>query len=117
VQRYNHNTAVYTFALPDADSFLNLPVSSCIMTRYKGEDGKDVVRPYTPIDTHRKGEIVLMIKTYPEGKMSQFVAHLKPGDTLDVKGPVPKLKYEANMKKKIGSQHNQHTAPMPSLCL
>ena len=102
VTPYNHNSAVYTFALPDASSYLNLPVSSCVMTRTKGADGKDVVRPYTPIDTHRQGEVVLLVKTYPTGVMSQRFAQLKTGDTLDFKGPMPKLKYEANMKKKIG---------------
>ena len=102
VQRYNHNSAIYTFALPDANAFLNLPVSSCIMLRYKGADGKDVQRPYTPIDTHRKGEVVLLIKSYDKGNMSKHVAELKPGDTLDFKGPMPKLKYEANKYKRIG---------------
>ena len=103
VTPYNHNSAIYTFALPDPNAYLNLPVSSCVMMRYKDEgDGKDVVRPYTPIDTHRKGEAVFLIKAYPTGKMSQHLTQLKPGDTLDFKGPMPKLKYEANMKRKIG---------------
>ena len=102
VQPYNHNTALYTFALPDASSSLELPVSSCIMLRCKGPDGKDVVRPYTPVDTHRKGELVLLIKAYPTGAMSQHLVQMRPGDSIDVKGPMPKLKYSANMKKNIG---------------
>eukprot|EP01018_Ginkgo_biloba_P004169 Gb_23345 [translate_table: standard] len=43
-----------------------------------------------------------MIKVYPEGKMSQHFATLKPGDTLEVKGPIEKLLYSPNMKKHIG---------------
>lgn len=42
-----------------------------------------------------------LTQTYPEGKMSQHFAHLKPGDTLDVKGPIEKLPYHPNMKKHI----------------
>lgn len=110
VKPYNHNSSIYTFELPDAKSYLNLPVSSCVMLRYKGADGKDVIRPYTPIDTHRQGEVVLLIKSYEKGNMSKHVTELKPGDTLDFKGPMPKLKYEANMKKKV--RHSIHT-PKP----
>ena len=102
VDRYNHNSAIYTFELPDANSYLNLPVSSCLMLRGKGADGKEAVRPYTPIDTHRKGEVVLLIKSYDKGNLSQYVRQLKPGQTLDFKGPMPKLKYEVNAKKRIG---------------
>lgn len=102
VTPYNHNTQIYTFELPDPNAYLNLPVSSCIMLRYKGADGKDVIRPYTPIDTHRKGEVVLLIKVYEKGNMSKHIEQMQVGDTLDFKGPMPKLKYEANMKKKIG---------------
>ena len=101
VEPYNHNSAIYTFALPDANAYLNLPVSSCIMLRGK-VDGKDVVRPYTPIDTHRKGEVVLLIKSYDKGLLSKYVTQLQPGDTLDFKGPMPKLKYEAGLKRKVG---------------
>ena len=102
VQPYNHNSQIYTFQLPDPSSFLNLPVSSCIMLRGKGADGKEVTRPYTPIDTHRRGEVVLLIKSYDKGNLSKYVTQLKPGDTLDFKGPMAKLKYEANSKKKVG---------------
>ena len=34
--------------------------------------------------------------------MSKHIGSLKPGDELEVKGPVMKLKYEANMKRSIG---------------
>ena len=102
VQPYNHNSQIYTFELPDPDSFLNLPVSSCIYLRGKGADGKDTVRPYTPIDTHRRGEVVLLIKEYEQGNLSKYVTQLKPGQTLDFKGPIPKLEYKPNMKRKIG---------------
>ncbi|MBA0647196.1 hypothetical protein Goklo_015102, partial [Gossypium klotzschianum] len=34
--------------------------------------------------------------------MSQIFATLKPGDVLEVKGPIEKLRYSPNMKKHIG---------------
>ena len=30
----------------------------------------------------------LAVKVYPEGKMSKHIHSLKPGDTLDFKGPI-----------------------------
>jgi len=42
---------------------------------------------YTPIsDPEAKGYFDLLIKVYPDGKMSQHFASLKPGDVLEVKG-------------------------------
>ena len=43
-----------------------------------------------------------MVKGYPEGKMSKHIVQLEPGDTLECKGPIPKLPYKANMKKNLG---------------
>lgn len=33
--------------------------------------------------------------------MSKHIASLKKGDTLEVKGPIPKMKIKPNMKKEI----------------
>ncbi|PPD68584.1 hypothetical protein GOBAR_DD34538 [Gossypium barbadense] len=76
-----------------------------------------VLNSYTPIsDPDAMGHFDLLIKiwgnkclrlhlfvlVYPEGKMSQIFATLKPGDVLEVKGPIEKLRYSPNMKKHIG---------------
>ena len=34
--------------------------------------------------------------------MTTYIHNMKPGDHLEVKGPIPKLPYKANMKKEIG---------------
>jgi len=39
---------------------------------------------------------------YPTGVMSKHMGELKVGDTLDIKGPFPKIPYKPNMKKTIG---------------
>ncbi|KAL6523492.1 NADH-cytochrome b-5 reductase-like protein [Orobanche gracilis] len=58
---------------------------------------------YTPIsDPDAKGYFDLLIKVYPEGNMSQHFAGLKPGDVVEVKGPIEKLRYSPNLKKHIG---------------
>jgi cytochrome-b5 reductase len=103
----NHNTKLFRFKF-DSEEALGLHVASCLLTKAAIGTKKDgspniVIRPYTPISPpDSKGYFDLLIKVYPEGRMSQHIAHLQPGDTLEVKGPIPKLPYKRNMKKEIG---------------
>lgn len=105
--RVSHNTQLFRFSF-DPTAKLGLDIASCILTRAPtGQDAegkpKYVIRPYTPIsDPDAKGYFDLLIKVYPEGKMSQHFASLKPGDVVEVKGPIEKLRYSPNMKKHIG---------------
>lgn len=105
--RVSHNTQLFRFSF-DPDTILGLDVASCLITRAPlGQDAegktKYITRPYTPIsDPDSKGYFDLLIKVYPEGKMSQHFASLKPGDVVEVKGPIEKIKYTPNMKKRIG---------------
>lgn len=105
--RVTHNTQLFRFSF-DPNKKLGLDVASCLLTRAPlGQDAegkpKYVIRPYTPIsDPDSKGYFDLLIKVYPEGKMSQHFASLRPGDVVEVKGPIEKLRYSPNMKKHIG---------------
>ncbi|KAK2646004.1 hypothetical protein Ddye_021199 [Dipteronia dyeriana] len=105
--RVSHNTHLFRFSF-DPSAKLGLDVASCLVTRAPlGQDAegktKYVIRPYTPIsDPDSKGYFDLLIKVYPEGKMSQHFGSLKPGDVVEVKGPIEKLRYSPNMKKHIG---------------
>ncbi|CAL9122185.1 NADH-cytochrome b5 reductase-like protein [Musa acuminata AAA Group] len=105
--RVSHNTQLFRFSF-DPTAKLGLDVASCILTRAPvGEESegrrKYVIRPYTPIsDPDSKGYFDLLIKVYPEGQMSQHFATLQPGDVVEVKGPIEKLRYSPNMKKDIG---------------
>lgn len=108
VEVLNHNTKVYRFALEPGQR-LGLTVASCLVTKAPigppDESGKpkNVIRPYTPItQPHVEGCFDLLVKAYPNGVMSKHIASLKPGDTLEMKGPIPKLPYTPNMKKSIG---------------
>lgn len=49
VENYNHNTKKFRFKLPEDDQVSGLEVASALLTKFKPEDGKPVVRPYTPV--------------------------------------------------------------------
>mmetsp|Transcript_25303 Transcript_25303/g.35452 ORF Transcript_25303/g.35452 Transcript_25303/m.35452 type:complete len:360 (+) Transcript_25303:57-1136(+) len=99
----NHNTSIYRFALPEGKS-LGLPTASCVVTKGPlDSNGKPIIRPYTPITPGQQTTYFdLLVKTYPQGNMSKFIQNLKVGETLEVKGPIKKIEYSPNMKKKIG---------------
>jgi len=97
-------TMILKCKLPSDQHVMGLTVSSMVMVSgEKGENGKSPARPYTPISTDEQaGYFELMVKGYPTGLVSKYLCSLKPGDSVDVKGPFPKLAYTANMKKRIG---------------
>ncbi|KAK7686547.1 hypothetical protein QCA50_010147 [Cerrena zonata] len=109
VEPYNHNTAKYVFELPDNDASL-LPVASCVVVKSSeaatplvDAKGKPVIRPYTPVSPpDLEGELTFLIKRYEEGKMSQYIHGLKPGETLAIKGPITKFPYQANQFEQVG---------------
>eukprot|EP00003_Mantamonas_plastica_P008799 TRINITY_DN1782_c1_g1_i2.p1 TRINITY_DN1782_c1_g1~~TRINITY_DN1782_c1_g1_i2.p1 ORF type:complete len:288 (-),score=76.70 TRINITY_DN1782_c1_g1_i2:59-922(-) len=93
-------------ALPDPETHLGLPVGYhvrlVIPLEETPEEKHPTQRSYTPVSLPwTKGYFDLMIRIYPEGKMSQYLAKKKEGDTLWIKGPGGRfLKgngYEANM--------------------
>ena len=102
--RESHDTVRLTYALADARSPAALPVASCLMARLPvGEGGKWVQKPYTPVDSPgATGELTLVVKAYPEGKLSPALAALEPGSVTELKGPFPKIAYEANKWAHVG---------------
>mmetsp|Transcript_217 Transcript_217/g.342 ORF Transcript_217/g.342 Transcript_217/m.342 type:complete len:346 (-) Transcript_217:32-1069(-) len=70
---------VARFGLPDPARPLNLSTCACILAGVETPNGEMVVRPYTPISTNAdKGTFDLLIRKYPDGKMSSYLADLKP---------------------------------------
>lgn len=102
VEPYNHNTASYTFELPPGtDSGLSVASALVVKAAEEGgcvdDKGKPVIRPYTPVTAPNvEGKLELLIKRYEGGKMSQHIHGLKPGQSLAIKGPIPKFQYKAN---------------------
>ena len=61
------------------------------------------MRSYTPItDDTTPGAFELMVKTYPNGRISRRFAELKEGNSLEMKGPRGKYEYVPNGYKRIG---------------
>ena len=93
----------YTFELPPDTASL-LPIASCVVvksgsdapTPLVGKNGKPIIRPYTPISpSDLEGELTFLVKKYDQGKMSKYFHELKPGETLAIKGPIPKFEYKS----------------------
>jgi cytochrome-b5 reductase len=99
----NHNSKHLTFALPEEDMESGLHVASAVITKYKGpEMEKPVIRPYTPTsDVDQKGTVEFVIKKYPNGPMSTHLHEMEPGQRLDIKGPIPKYRWEANKHEHV----------------
>ncbi|KAM7268232.1 hypothetical protein ACFE04_010398 [Oxalis oulophora] len=84
----SHNSAKFRFALPTPTSVFGLPPGQHVFCRGRDYDGRDVVRPYTPITLDSDlGYFELVVKMYPKGKMSHYLREIVEGDTLAVKGP------------------------------
>ncbi|KAI7832998.1 hypothetical protein BX661DRAFT_178933 [Kickxella alabastrina] len=99
----NHDTGHYRFEL-GPNQVLGLDITSCIVVKAKiGSDEKPTIRPYTPVSPQdARGYFDLVVKRYPEGKMSSHIHSLKPGDELEIKGPIPKYPYKAGALKEVG---------------
>lgn len=97
------NTKEFRFALPSDKHELGLPVSGFVLAKLDGDDGKPVVKPYTPTsEKNAKGYMDLVIKIYPNGKFGQLIKNKKVGDEVEIKGPIVKYEYKANEYERIG---------------
>lgn len=95
------NTAIYRFKLKTTFETLDLAPGRHLMVKVP-VDGLDEIRFYSPISpSFAEGYFDLMIKSYPDGKVSKYMASLKSGQLVDFKGPVGTLKYETNSSKEL----------------
>jgi cytochrome-b5 reductase len=99
----NHNTRRLRFAFDEpTKQVLGMQVASCLIvkTNVEGED-EPVIRPYTPItlDSDNVGHFDLVVKRYEQGKASRVLTDLKPGDTVEFKGPFKKIDITTNKVK------------------
>jgi len=101
----SHDTRIFTFGLEEGKA---LGLSTCACLLMKGpKDAEDnpVIRPYTPVSTNAMlGKFELMVKVYPDGKMSQYLEKLDVGQPVDFKhvGGNVKIQYPFDSKKEIG---------------
>ena len=95
VESISHNTKLIRFEIP-ATRTLGLPIGRHISVRAE-IDGNMVIRAYTPTSrSDTTGHFDLLIKSYEMGKLSQHMHALKPGDSMEVRGPVGRFKYVKN---------------------
>lgn len=80
-----HNVIKLVFALPDPTQPLRLSTCACLLARGT-VNGEEVVRPYTPVSTNADvGTFTLMVKVYPQGKLSRYMQGLTAGESLSFK--------------------------------
>ncbi|KAH8734954.1 hypothetical protein BGZ61DRAFT_342340 [Ilyonectria robusta] len=103
VETINHNTKRVRFELPESDQVSGLPLTSAVLTKFKAEGAeKATLRPYTPTSSEdEQGFVDLVVKKYPDGPMSSHIHTLVPGQTLDIKGPLPKYEWTANKHEHV----------------
>jgi ferredoxin-NADP reductase len=73
-------------------STLDLPTGSHVKLRMYKEDGKEIVRSYTPTRFNR-GECEIMFRVYPQGIMTPLLEKLRVGDTVEMMGPTGLERY------------------------
>jgi len=100
----SHNTAIYRFKLPRPTDILGLPIGQHIsIAATLPDQPKEVVRSYTPISSDlTPGYFDLLIKSYPTGNISKYVASLMVGQTMKVRGPKGAMVYQPNMVRHFG---------------
>jgi cytochrome-b5 reductase len=97
----------YRFKLPSTTAVLGLPIGQhiSIAATLPQPDGasKEIVRSYTPISgDHQPGYFDLLIKSYPTGNISKYMASLIVGQTIKVRGPKGAMVYTPNMVRAFG---------------
>ncbi|KAB2065744.1 hypothetical protein ERO13_A09G105000v2 [Gossypium hirsutum] len=99
----SYNVAKFKFALPTPTSVLGLPIGQHMSCRGKDQNGDDVVKPYTPTTLDSDlGYFELVIKMYPQGRMSHHFREMQEGDYLAVKGPKGRFKYQPGQVRAFG---------------
>lgn len=102
-KQLSHNVAKFKFALPTPTSVLGLPIGQHISCRGKDSQGEEVIKPYTPTTLDSDvGHFELVIKMYPQGRMSHHFREMRVGDYLAVKGPKGRFKYQPGQVRAFG---------------
>ncbi|XP_066309784.1 NADH--cytochrome b5 reductase 1-like [Miscanthus floridulus] len=102
-KQISHNVARFKFALPTPTSALGLPIGQHISCRGQDATGEEVIKPYTPTTLDSDlGYFELVIKMYPQGRMSHHFRKMKVGDYLSVKGPKGRFKYHVGQVRAFG---------------
>jgi len=83
-----HDTFLLTWGLADEGRALGLSTCACILAKIDNtaDPASPIVRPYTPVSTNAMiGKFQLVIKVYPGGAMTQYMASMDIGAPLHFK--------------------------------
>ena len=99
--RLSPNVYRFVFGLPKPTDVLGLPIGQHIAIR-ADINGKSVSRSYTPTSNDvDKGRIELVVKVYPNGLLTNYLAKLNVGDEVEIRGPKGAMKYGRTYAKNI----------------
>ena len=95
-ENISHDTRLFRFQLPSVKHVLGLPIGQHVyLTAHI--NGELVKRPYTPTTSDdNQGYFDLVVKVYPNGKMTQYLEKLALNQTIEVSGPSGNLIYKDN---------------------
>jgi len=117
VKDYNYDTKIFTFALPE-DVALDLPIASCLQMQGFDEEGNEAIRAYTPISSNSvTGSFELLVKVYPKGVVTKWLAGLKPGvgvSTAHPLDPAPCTLHPAPYTRHPSSPHARVARGLPA---
>lgn len=104
-QVLSHDVKLFRFELPK-DKVLGLPIGQHISLKYIDEEGKEIIRSYTPTNADEtNGHLDFCVKIYFKdqnprfphgGKMSQHLNNLNIGDNMLMRGPKGNITYHNN---------------------
>jgi hypothetical protein len=84
-ENISHDVRRFRFELPSSKHIIGLPIGQHISLKYVDNEGKDVIRSYTPVSSDDdKGIVDFIIKVYfrdsnprfPDGKLSVVLSIL-----------------------------------------
>ncbi|GAQ86614.1 NADH-cytochrome b-5 reductase [Klebsormidium nitens] len=102
-EHVSHNSRRFRFALQTEETILGLPIGQHISIQGVDEEGKEFSRPYTPTTLDDDvGHFELVIKVYPQGKMSQCLEKLSVGTYVPFKGPKGRFTYTSGQVREFG---------------
>jgi cytochrome-b5 reductase len=92
----------FVFSLPNSTDILLLPTGQRVVIQPE-VDGKMVNRSYTPVSNSKvQGHLDLVIKVYPQGVMTNYLAALKPNELVHFRGPKGRMNYHCGLCKNLG---------------
>jgi cytochrome-b5 reductase len=66
----------------------------------KDANGEPVMRSYTPTSSgDRPGELEFIIKRYEGGLMSHHLHGMRPGDEIEIKGPISAIPWKGACRR------------------